>query len=382
MYSVYALTEPNTKDIRYVGYTGSHPKGRFAEHMCLKVPSTVDWLWELMEDRKEPGLLVLDSAISDKSQALLLEGAWRRCWRDLGHDVFHRRPQTISRPSKTWTTYALTWPFKGDVAYVGCTGELYPKLRYAAHVWGDSEVPQVMAWAKELRNYGLLPGFVVLDRDIPNISKARKLEDLWIAHFESTGKSLLNIGMSEEVKAKISVSVKRLGVERPELMEAHSVCMTEKWRDPVYVERVLAARKNSEVFQATRGRKKVSEEELERRNLEQQEHKEAQRLAVEAYRALTAEQKAKITLREKRRLACLARWSKPGARARMSAKTKGRPRPKKFGETNPNGKLTNAQAAEIRLRLQQGETQKVLAEEFGISQSSVSNIKHRVTYSE
>jgi hypothetical protein len=128
----------------------------------------------------------------------------------------------------------------------------------------------------------------------------------WREHPERT-----EVVRRPEVRAKISASVRQTFEERPELAQAHSETMKAKWQDPVYVARVMEARKNSEVFQATRGRKGPSPEELKRRRVQQQEHKETQQRKVEVYLAMSAEEKKKLSLREKRKMAVLIRWYKP-----------------------------------------------------------------------
>jgi len=56
------------------------------------------------------------------------------------------------------------------------------------------------------------------------------------------------------------------------------------------------------------------------------------------------------------------------------------PRPGERGEFHPRAKLTNAQAAQIRLRLLEGERVGPLAREYGLHHKTVWQIKHGITY--
>jgi transcriptional regulator with XRE-family HTH domain len=44
------------------------------------------------------------------------------------------------------------------------------------------------------------------------------------------------------------------------------------------------------------------------------------------------------------------------------------------GESHPNSKLTSIDIAEIKTRYDMGETQQVLADDFGVSRGHISNI--------
>ena len=58
----------------------------------------------------------------------------------------------------------------------------------------------------------------------------------------------------------------------------------------------------------------------------------------------------------------------------------GGPPPAMVGSKNPASKLTGGQVVEIRERLDAGEVQRVLATEYGVSQSQISNIKRGVKW--
>jgi chemotaxis protein histidine kinase CheA len=248
------------------------------------------------------------------------------------------------------------------------------------------------------------PGFVLVQDNIGRIQDALALETELIKCYVSEGVDLLNVAGTSTFAEITGMSNKD-----PEKRARASQFMTELFTDPVFkakhseatreamarpevkkkqVEGLKRAYANDPTYAkrvSEKLRKRCTDPEVRQENSKRMKALFADPIMGERMRAGHRTPEA----REKKRQASLTRWAKPGARERMSAKMKAhmsRPEIKakysRPGASNPNSKLTNAQAAEIRLRLQQGETQKVLAEEFGISQSSVSNIKHRVTYSE
>lgn len=50
------------------------------------------------------------------------------------------------------------------------------------------------------------------------------------------------------------------------------------------------------------------------------------------------------------------------------------------GSSHPESALTEEKVIRIKQRLKQGESQKKLAEEFGVSPQTISNIKHKITW--
>jgi hypothetical protein len=407
MYSVYALAEPNTKNVRYIGYSRGHPEVRRAQHMCLTTKSTANWVDELRGRGLEPELLILDSSIPNRKLAWKLEAFWKRHWRSEGHVLLNKGPYPDYEKidlNKTYSVYLITWPFEGPPVYIGCTSYNYPKLRYMEHVYGGERDSKIARWADGLISRGMEPGFVLVQDNIGRIQDALALETELIKCYVSEGVDLLNVAGTSTFAEITGMSNKD-----PEKRARASQFMTELFTDPVFkakhseatreamarpevkkkqVEGLKRAYANDPTYAkrvSEKLRKRCTDPEVRQENSKRMKALFADPIMGERMRAGHRTPEA----REKKRQASLTRWAKPGARERMSAKMKAhmsRPEIKakysRPGASNPNSKLTNAQAAEIRLRLQQGETQKVLAEEFGISQSSVSNIKHRVTYSE
>ncbi len=63
--TIYALTDPDSGDIRYVGRTRSNPWKRYAEHIVNMHGSSpkVEWVRSLHRQRKVPGLKILEENI-------------------------------------------------------------------------------------------------------------------------------------------------------------------------------------------------------------------------------------------------------------------------------------------------------------------------------
>lgn len=78
-YSIYALTDPTTNQIFYVGRTGKHPMQRYEEHIKdFKGPSPKQIkLREMFDGYKgKPGLVILETDIKTLSVAFMREVFW------------------------------------------------------------------------------------------------------------------------------------------------------------------------------------------------------------------------------------------------------------------------------------------------------------------
>lgn len=78
MYTIYALVDPRTLHVRYVGMTGNHPVERMLQHWESKNTSNwakFKWLEELRKIEVKPLVTVLEY-VRDRGEAHRRESAW------------------------------------------------------------------------------------------------------------------------------------------------------------------------------------------------------------------------------------------------------------------------------------------------------------------
>lgn len=79
--SVYAILDPTTGDVRYIGQTGSALEHRLQEHVyCVNAALHIDsplyqWIGALLKRGKRPDIIALAKGIRNKAEATCIESA-------------------------------------------------------------------------------------------------------------------------------------------------------------------------------------------------------------------------------------------------------------------------------------------------------------------
>lgn len=81
--TVYALAEPESDDVRYVGRTSNNPLQRYSEHLLGLGNATKEWIRELRGTHKVPTLKILEEDVPVES-AGKRERYWIDYWRSNG----------------------------------------------------------------------------------------------------------------------------------------------------------------------------------------------------------------------------------------------------------------------------------------------------------
>lgn len=99
MYSIYALVDPRTEEVRYIGYTGNL-KNRYTTHCSLKDkgnPEKQAWVDELKALKLKPQLIVLEET-PEKADALLCEKSWIQAYLEQGAILTNVRDADLAPP--------------------------------------------------------------------------------------------------------------------------------------------------------------------------------------------------------------------------------------------------------------------------------------------
>ena len=109
MWTIYALVDPRTSQIRYIGQTQNHPEMRLDGHLHKVDENKAKQAWfeELRYLRMKPIIVVLEYA-PDLEEALEVERDWIRRGRRIGWHLLNlavskrRQRQTDQRERKPW----------------------------------------------------------------------------------------------------------------------------------------------------------------------------------------------------------------------------------------------------------------------------------------
>lgn len=94
-HTVYALTDPRTNDIKYVGVT-SNMQERLARHLKREDKGKKsDWIQELQELGLQPQMEILEQ-VSLSDDPFAREQYWIQYCRQEGYTLFNRKPGTES----------------------------------------------------------------------------------------------------------------------------------------------------------------------------------------------------------------------------------------------------------------------------------------------
>lgn len=135
MYTVYALVDPRTCQIRYIGQTQNHPTVRLQSHLKKEDGNSQKWAWlsELKELGEKPNVVILEHA-SSLEDALYAERYWIERGRKTGWPLLNfrldgkrrRRPVTTVEPkaqtvraSNHWDDVVAAWFSRNPQALMG-----------------------------------------------------------------------------------------------------------------------------------------------------------------------------------------------------------------------------------------------------------------------
>jgi hypothetical protein len=131
--TVYALCEPDTDEIRYIGQTADL-KGRMVTHLCPSPAQNggrFDWIRELKSKGLAPTVRVLEEV--EPEQALTREAYWISHYQEQGAPLFNGRPGREKGKYKQF-------PHQHAVRF---TEEGWRKLQVLAERWNCSEAEAV-----------------------------------------------------------------------------------------------------------------------------------------------------------------------------------------------------------------------------------------------
>lgn len=148
MYYVYALAEPVSMDIRYIGIT-SNLNVRFSHHLCRKEGNPKsNWILQLREKGLKPTLIVLDTA-ELKKEALKKESLKIIELKEKGYDLLNVVHQKI------YYKFDLEGNLIDKILSVRQKHKMVKvntRLTYGGFVWNDE--PVFPKWKLEQREKG------------------------------------------------------------------------------------------------------------------------------------------------------------------------------------------------------------------------------------
>jgi hypothetical protein len=87
-YRIYALVEPDTETVRYVGQTADHLHQRRADHLRVRGTSArANWLRSLIAQGTRPRIVLLEEVTGTRRNAYAAETQWIRKLRAEGHPL-------------------------------------------------------------------------------------------------------------------------------------------------------------------------------------------------------------------------------------------------------------------------------------------------------
>jgi hypothetical protein len=111
---VYALLDPRTADLRYIGVT-KNPDRRLGQHSRLSNnrgrTKRANWLRSLLKSGLLPEMIILESGVSDWDEA---ERFWVSCWRTAGANLVNGNDggKTLDHASFARTGRKLATPVR------------------------------------------------------------------------------------------------------------------------------------------------------------------------------------------------------------------------------------------------------------------------------
>jgi hypothetical protein len=97
-FTIYALIDPNTQEVRYVGQTAHNPWNRYSHHVLNPVGSTKGWILGLRATRQVPDLKILEEDLP-LELSYIRERYWIDYWRNQGVALLNYYPK-LDSPQK------------------------------------------------------------------------------------------------------------------------------------------------------------------------------------------------------------------------------------------------------------------------------------------
>jgi hypothetical protein len=85
--TIYALVDPDSDEVRYVGRTTNNPWQRYSQHLMGTGNATKAWIRGLRPEHKVPALKILEESVSVEASSR--ERYWIEYWRSQGAQLLN-----------------------------------------------------------------------------------------------------------------------------------------------------------------------------------------------------------------------------------------------------------------------------------------------------
>lgn len=140
LFTIYALIDPDTADVRYVGRTRNNPWQRYSQHLVTPGKVTKVWIQELRSEQKVPTLKILEEYVPAET-ASLRERYWiEHFWVQAGSLLNYQGkppPSKVAPPIMLAAPGALRAVLQayGIVRSIDLSTRLGMKRQYAFMLW-------------------------------------------------------------------------------------------------------------------------------------------------------------------------------------------------------------------------------------------------------
>jgi len=210
MYFVYALTEPDTGTVAYIGMTND-TKRRLQQHLSCNGTNVAKntWIQELLERGAKPSLNVLET-VNTRAMAQKREKYWMRYYTEKQVCLHNIRINGNSSSVQNnndeiaallieekfcqYFIYELVDPQTDVPRYVGMTKN--PRKRYSGHMNGKTDGGEKYEWIRHLQEKQIQPKMRILET-VSDLEHAKEREKYWIQYYVNSGIKLVNIQLNE-----------------------------------------------------------------------------------------------------------------------------------------------------------------------------------------
>jgi GIY-YIG catalytic domain len=95
--TIYALTDPDSGEVRYVGRTAQNPRRRYTQHLSGAEHSTRAWARRLRRRHRWPQLAIIEADVP-VDEGNHRERYWIAYWREQGADLLNDAPNPKPHP--------------------------------------------------------------------------------------------------------------------------------------------------------------------------------------------------------------------------------------------------------------------------------------------
>ena len=109
IYYIYTLSDPDTKEVRYIGQT-FQPKVRLAQHCGSQLSGKsrrAEWIRGLVSEGKKPVMSIIEEVEGDYEYSMAYEERWILHYRSIGADLTNVRPLVEHQPKPKKTTMQI-----------------------------------------------------------------------------------------------------------------------------------------------------------------------------------------------------------------------------------------------------------------------------------